>query len=60
MLNQITKGSSDLDVLFGSRAKMLDKEMSGEGVLGFPGRVHGALKEYPRQAEMDRARVKVL
>jgi len=60
MLNQLTKGSSDLDVLYGPRAKMLDKEMSGEGVPGVPGRAHGALKEYPRQAEFDRAFVKVL
>lgn len=59
MLNQITKGSSDLDVLYGGQ-KGIDKEMSSEGVLGYPGRVHGALKEYPRQAEKDRAFIKVL
>ncbi len=59
MLDQVTKGGSDLDVLFGG-AKSIDKEMSSGGVLGIPGRIHGALKEYPRQAEFDRAFVKVL
>jgi hypothetical protein len=57
VLNHLTRGSSDLDVLYG---KGLDKELQSEGVLGVPGRVHGALKEYPRQAEFDRAFVKVL
>ncbi len=59
VLAQLTKGSSDLDVLLGSK-KSIDKEMSSPGLLGIPGRVHGALKEYPRQAEFDRAFVKVL
>lgn len=60
VLNQLRSGASDLDLLYGPRSKMLDKEMSGEGVLGIPGRVHGAMKEYPRQAEFDRQFVKVL
>lgn len=60
VLNQITKGSSNLDVELGPKSKMLDKEMSSGGVLGIPGRVHGALKEYPRQAEFDRAFTKTL
>jgi hypothetical protein len=59
VLDQLTKGGSDLDVLFGGK-KSIDKEMSSGGVLGIPGRVHGAMKEYPRQAEFDRAFVKVL
>lgn len=60
VLDQITKGSSDLDVLFGPQGKLTDKELQSHGILGIPGRVHGALKEYPRQAEFDRARLKVL
>jgi hypothetical protein len=59
VLDYLTKGSSDLDVLLGSR-KSMDKEMNSGGLLGIPGRVHGAMKEYPRQAEYDRAFVKVL
>jgi hypothetical protein len=59
VLDQLTKGSSDLDVLLGN-TKSIDKEMSRGGLLGIPGRVHGAFKEYPRQAEFDRAFVKVL
>lgn len=59
MLDQVTKGGSDLDVLFGGQ-KSADKEMSSGGVLGVPGRIHGALKEYPRQAEFDRAFTKAL
>lgn len=60
VLRSLMGGGSNLDLEQGSNSKLIDKEMSGEGILGVPGRIHGAMKEWPRQAEYDRAFVKVL